>query len=104
MCGALSILGLILWLITRTGNVAILFSILADALASVPTIVKSYNEPESEGAIVFWAGVVLGTLTLLTIKQWTFAEYAYPIYITLVNIVIASLVSFKIKKSVKNFI
>src|SRR4029079_2044583 len=34
ICGALSLLGLVLWYITQVGNVAIFFSILADGLAS----------------------------------------------------------------------
>src|SRR5258705_13291527 len=32
ICGTLSVLGLVLWLITKVGNVAILFSIIADGL------------------------------------------------------------------------
>ena len=48
VCGGLSLLGLVLWFITRENNVAIFFSIMADALAALPTLVKSYNEPDSE--------------------------------------------------------
>lgn len=98
ICGAFSLAGLILWLVTKTGNIAIIFSILADMMASIPTVVKAYKEPESEGALVFWAGVVLGGLTILTINNWTIAVAAYPIYILIINLVIASMVSFKFGK------
>ena len=47
VCGVLSILGLILWLITKVGNIAITFSIMADALAAIPTLVKAYKHPDS---------------------------------------------------------
>jgi len=40
LCGVLSAIGLVLWLITKVGNVAIAFSILADGLAALPTIIK----------------------------------------------------------------
>lgn len=98
ICGAFSLAGLILWLVTKTGNIAIIFSILADMMASIPTVVKAYKEPESEGALVFWAGVILGGLTILTINNWTIAVAAYPIYILIMNLVIASFVSFKFGK------
>ena len=38
LCGALSLVGLALWQITRVGNIAILFSIIADGFAAIPTI------------------------------------------------------------------
>jgi uncharacterized membrane protein len=50
ICGALSVVGLVLWFITKSGNIAIIFSILADALAALPTVVKSFNYPEAESA------------------------------------------------------
>lgn len=101
VCGIFSLIGLALWVITQTGTIAILFSILADALAGMPTIIKAYKDPESEGALVFWAGVIMAGITILTITHWTIAESAFPIYIFLINLTIASLVSFKIGKLVK---
>src|SRR5689334_11012700 len=46
ICGGLSILGLILWVLSGEGNLAIIFSIIADGLAATPTLVKSYSHPE----------------------------------------------------------
>lgn len=98
ICGLLSLLGLILWLITKTGNIAILFSILADFIAGFPTIIKSYVDPESEKSLLFWGEVIGSILTLLTIKIWTIAEFAYPLYIMLIDLTIAIFITFKIKK------
>src|SRR5258708_15274575 len=36
ICGGLSVLGLILWYLTKVGNIAITFSISADLLAALP--------------------------------------------------------------------
>src|SRR6266481_6564845 len=52
-CGVLSLIALILWYITTSGNVSIVFSILADGLAALPTIVKSFNFPETESSWPF---------------------------------------------------
>ena len=96
VCGALSILGLILWLITKVGNIAIIFSILADGLAAVPTIVKAYKYPDTELAWP-WIATVFGViLTLLTLSEWTFANSGFIVYILLVNTLIYSLIQFRI--------
>jgi hypothetical protein len=95
VCGALSIFGLILWLITQQGNVAILFAIFADALAALPTIKKSYADPKSESYLVFLFGSINATLTLLTIQVWTFANYAFPVYILAVCLLLVALIKFE---------
>lgn len=97
-CGVLSVVGLVLWLITKSGNIAIFFSILADGLAAFPTIIKSFNYPETETAWPYFTSTISALLTLLTIKAWTFAIYAFPLYILFVTIVISSLVQFKLGK------
>jgi hypothetical protein len=84
ICGILSALALTLWAITGKGDVAILFSILADLFAATPTIVKSYKAPQTENAVAFFAGAIGGAIVLLTIKNWTFANYGFPLYILLV--------------------
>ncbi len=96
ICGVLSILGLILWLITKVGNVAIFFSIVADGLAAVPTIVKAYKYPDTEIAWPWLATVFGVVLTLLTINDWTFANSGFIINILVVDTLIFSLVQFRI--------
>ncbi len=96
ICGGLSILGLILWYLTRIGNMAIVFSIFADVLAALPVVVKSYNYPETESAYPWLLVSISGMLTLLTIKSWTFASYAFPLYGFLINLIIFTLVKFKL--------
>lgn len=101
MCGALSIIGLVLWFITKSGNIAIIFSILADGLAAMPTIVKSFNYPETESAWPYFASTISAILTLLTVKVWNIANIAFPLYIVLITLVIFSLVQFKLGKQIR---
>lgn len=98
ICGFLSIIGLIFWLITQEGNIAIAFSIIADGLAAIPTVVKAYRFPETEVAWP-WLTASFGViLTLLTLDQLTFANSAFIIYIFMMNTTIFSLVHFKVGK------
>lgn len=100
VCGALSLVGLILWNLIRSGNIAILFVLIADGLAAIPTIIKSYKEPETENyRVYFWAGIS-GVITILTIKIWNFAHLAFPLYIVLISLILALLIKFKLGKKV----
>ncbi len=101
VCGVLSIVGIILWQVTDIGNLAILFSILADALAGVPTIVKSYKNPETESYAIFLLGAINAAITLLTIKVWDFAHYAFPLYILGICILLFSLIRFKLGPKIR---
>lgn len=96
VCGGLSILGLLMWQITKVGNLAIFFSILADALAAIPTLIKAYKYPETEEAWP-WATTWLGSiLVLFTLESLTFANSAFTAYIIIMNTIIFTLIQFKI--------
>ena len=98
VCGVLSVIGLALWLVTRIGNVAILFSIIADGLAGVPTVIKSWRAPETESPTIFLLSGVNAAITLMTIKIWNFEHYAFPVYILLICALLYGLIKFKIGK------
>lgn len=94
--GGLSLLGLSLWAITRNGNLAILFSITADGLAAAPTVIKSYKFPDTENHLIYTLGAISAAITMLTIKDWSFAHYGFPAYILLVTSLISFLIISKI--------
>lgn len=93
--GSISIFAIIIWKITGEGNLAILFSILADGFASIPTVIKSYRQPETESSNIYLFAMINAGIALLTIKDWTFAHYSFPAYIFLLCALIYSLVQFK---------
>jgi hypothetical protein len=100
-CGFLSIVGLILWMITRIGNVAIFFSILADGLAGLPTIMKAYKYPETEIGWPWMMTVFGSILALFTISQLSFANSAFIFYVIIYNTIVFSCAQFKIGKKLK---
>jgi hypothetical protein len=98
VCGILSLLGLILWFITKVGNIAIIFSILSDGMAGIPTIRKSYRYPETEIGWNYLTASISALFTLLTIKLWNFANAGFPVYILIINLIIFLLVKFQTGK------
>lgn len=99
-CGILSILGLIMWWVTKVGNIAIVFGILADGLAAIPTIIKSWSQPESENDMIFITGVVNAVIGVLALQRWNFEDYAFPIYLVFINLILVLLIKFKLGKKI----
>lgn len=95
-CGLFSLIGLVMWLITKVGNIAIVFSILADALACLPTIVKAWYEPETESAPVFFFGMINAAIGLLIIQTWNFENYAFLAYLLFASTLLTVLIHLKI--------
>lgn len=96
VCGVFSVIGLILWMVTSSGNLAIFFSILADGLAAIPTLVKSYHDPDSESWQVFFFAAASATITLLAIDTWDFAHYGFPLYIFVLCATLFVLIKFRL--------
>ncbi len=93
-CGALSIVALVAWRVTGNGNVAIVFSLLADLLAAVPTLRKAYRVPHTETAMAYLCSGISALITMLTITNWDFATASFPIYIACMSTVLYMLVRF----------
>ena len=94
-CGVLSLFGLLLWWMTGEGNVAIIFSILADGLAFLPTMVKAYYHPETESPWTFMASEVATIMGLMTVKNWNFETAGFQLYILAANIFAIVFIYFK---------
>lgn len=87
-CGILSGLAIVFWIITKEPNVAILFAIASDGLAAVPTLIKAWHHPETESGWPFIAGLFSAMTTFAAAKIWTFSEYAFPIYLIIIDILL----------------
>ena len=98
ICGAISVLAIILWAATGQGIVAVLLSILADFAAGIPTLIKAYKKPETEHYGVFRNGAISALITLLVIDNWTFVNYGFALYIFLICLTLYLLIKFKIGK------
>ncbi len=85
-CGSLAILALIFYIFTRNLGISIIFAILSDALAYIPTIVKTWKFPETESSSTYLGGVINNVAALLIIKNWSFAIYSFPAYLVLANL------------------
>ena len=100
-CGTLSVIGLVLWLVTKVGNIAIAFSIFADLMAGIPTLVKSYKYPETENWIEFMSSFISSIILMFTLKIWRFEYFGFPLYIIFYDLTAVLLIKFKLGKKIK---
>jgi hypothetical protein len=98
-CGIFSIFALIIYIFTNKLGMSILFAILSDGLASIPTISKSWKFPETETAFTYLTGIFGNILALLIIKTWIFSIYSFNMYLIAVNIIIVFAIYHKKIKS-----
>ncbi|MBI3342117.1 hypothetical protein HY024_03255 [Candidatus Curtissbacteria bacterium] len=104
ICGGLALLGLILWQITKVGNIAIAFSILADGAAALPTIKKAYLVPETETWFTFFMDTISSIILLLTLKTWNFANTAFSLYLLISCGTLFLLIRFRIGEKISKII
>ncbi|MFV0484860.1 MAG: hypothetical protein ACK5MU_01350 [Candidatus Saccharimonadales bacterium] len=97
-CGALSVIGFILWIILKEGNAAISFAIAADGLAFLPTLVKAFRQPESESPWAFIMGIFACIIALLILTTYDFKHLAFPVYILVADILAVLFIYFKLGK------
>jgi hypothetical protein len=90
---AAAVVGIILWAITDNPNLAILFSLLADMLAGIPTLIKSYKHPHTESWIAFGISTFGFGISFLSIQTYDFQNTAFVAYLFLMNGAFAVLAS-----------
>ncbi len=87
ICGIFSLLALVLYLLTHNLGLSILFAILSDLFAFIPTFIKGWKSPETETSSVYYISIFSNVLALLIIKSWIFTIYSFSIYLLIANII-----------------
>lgn len=92
---AAAIAGIILWMLTDNPNLAIVFSLVADLFAGLPTIIKAYKHPETESWIAYAIGAFGFGISFLAIQTFSFENYAFIVYLLMTQSILAVLASRK---------
>ena len=74
-----------LWWKFNSPLIAIVFTIVIDLLGALPTIKKSYHEPEKENILTWALYLVASLLSLLAVENWSLDILAPPIYLVCLN-------------------
>jgi hypothetical protein len=86
MCGAFSLLALIVWLYVGSPVTAVLIAVLGDVAATIPTLIKGWKYPETETGKTYLLGLIGSLLALPAIPTWDIINASFQIYLVTANL------------------
>jgi hypothetical protein len=92
ICGALAVAALVVFIVAEDATVTIIFAIVSDALACVPTVIKSYRHPETESGLFFLLGAASQVTGFIALEAWSFTTAGLLIYIFGMDIMFSILI------------
>lgn len=97
LCVALSLSALVCWFVWHEGMLAVIFAILADGIAYIPTYIKSWKNPETENPWPYGIGIFNYILGLLVLTEITFLTAGFGLYLIIGNFIEISIISLRRK-------
>lgn len=91
LCLLLSGIGILWWQTTNDPAYGLYFAISADFIGMVPTLTKTYRFPETENWAFYGIDAVASACNILALKNWELASFAYPLYLLVINALVAKL-------------
>lgn len=77
--------GLVLWFLTRHAAFALLMTIIIDASGTTLTVLKTYEQPETETYTMWVVVTIAAVLTMVSVGRISVVVMVYPLYIFLAN-------------------
>lgn len=85
VCGGLSVVALLIWLIADSPIIAILVAAIADLFATLPTVIKAWKYPETETLYTYFVGLFTASIVIPAIPIWNIENSAFQIYLLIAN-------------------
>ena len=102
LCGVLSLIALVVWLMVGSPVIAILIAAVADLFATLPTVIKAWKYPETETLYTYFIGLFTASIVIPAIPIWNIENSAFQIYLLLANVTLFIIVlrGYFLKKSI----
>jgi hypothetical protein len=81
----IALLGLIPWAITKDPTISVIVVVCIDLVAFIPTLIKTYRQPESESSILFIANVLRHVITLYLVEKINIATTLHSLTMIVTN-------------------
>lgn len=92
-CGSIAVVALAAWLGLGHTGAAVLFVVLADGTAAIPTIRKAWRDPHSEKALFYPLVGLNSIVTMLTIRDWQPASWMFSVYMLVLAVVMIAILA-----------
>lgn len=98
ICLGGSLVGIIMWLLLDSPELAIIVSIVVNFIACIPTIVHAWQKPKEETWSAFLISDFASILTLIIATEWSITSIAFPLYFTIMNLFISIVIITRLKQ------
>ncbi|OGT62900.1 MAG: hypothetical protein A3E85_00015 [Gammaproteobacteria bacterium RIFCSPHIGHO2_12_FULL_45_12] len=98
ICIIAACISIIPWWLSDNANYTLLINLVIDSTGAIPTILKTYKEPETEDFTAWTIFFIANTLQVLAVRYWDISG-AYPIYLF---ILAATIFGLTLKGKIKN--
>ena len=79
-CVTFALISIIPWILSKDATYTLIINVLIDIAGAIPTLVKTFKEPETEDLTAWSIFFGANTLQLVAITHWNIAAI-YPIYL-----------------------
>lgn len=94
----IALLGIIPWLLTNDPTISVIIAVSIDLVAFMPTIRKTFLQPETESPILYGTNVLRHILMLISLKAYNIATTLHSIAMITTNTIMTVLILRKNKK------
>jgi hypothetical protein len=98
---AMAVTSMVAWYLTDNAVLAIVFTLVADMFASLPTIIKSYTHPHSEDWRPYAINAFGFLIGVCAVQNWVFAEYSFVLYFFSITTIFAILIFIRQRQVLK---
>jgi hypothetical protein len=101
-CAIVCAVTIVVWQTTSSPLLGLLGGVIADTIAATPMAIKSWEDPLDEPVFPWIMFTIASAVNLFAIKEWEMRYWVFPVYMTLMGIVISfPLVLGRVGKSVR---
>lgn|SRR5574343_207956 len=93
-----AISGLIPWIITKDPTISVIIAVTIDLIAFIPTLRKTWNNPNTETPILYSTNVIRHILALFSLSSYNIATTLHSIVMIITNSLMSFIILFFSKK------
>lgn len=92
---AAALVGLIPWALTKDPTISVIMVVLIDIIAFVPTLRKTWSQPETERPLLYAMNIVRHILTLFALEAYNIATMLHSIAMICTNTIMVAFIKRK---------
>jgi hypothetical protein len=98
ICLAFALLLLVYWVTIQETYISTVLAVLIDGIGAIPTLIKTFKQPETESYPQWTLAGIAGLLTMFAVPRFDWILIIYPLYVVIMNGAIVGMKYFRERK------